>query len=237
MTSTDAAHGGDKPPTQLETFIALVAHEVRTPLAIARNAAGMLAEIDAEGDAEPGVREDLLAMVQRNLDLAMLLMDRMALARAVESGTVVLAKEPLDLVSLVKESVGDLRWVTLLEHPVEIDAIDTLAVNADPTAMREIVFNLLSNAAKYSAPKAPIRVALERQNGCARMVVRNHGGGVTPGDSERIFEKFFQADTASLGVGLGLFVSRGLARAHGGDISVHPATNHGSEFVLELPVA
>lgn len=237
MTSADATDGGGKSPTHLETFVALVAHEVRTPLAIAKGALAMLAEIDAGGDAEPGTREDLLAMVQRNLDLAMLLMDRMALARDIENGTVTLTREALDLVNLVKESVDDLRWAALRDHPVEIDAIDTLVVNADPTAVREIVFNLLANAAKYSAPTAPINVAVDRHNDSARMVVRNHGSGVTPGDSEHIFDKFFQADTNSPGVGLGLFVSRGLARAHGGNISVHPAKDHGSEFVLELPVA
>ena len=94
-----------------------------------------------------------------------------------------------------------------------------------------------ATAAKYSAPKAPISVAMDRYNGSARMVVRNHGGGVTPGDGEHIFEKFFQADPGSSGVGLGLFVSRGLARAHGGEISVRPAQEIGSEFVLELPAA
>ena len=58
---------------------------------------------------------------------------------------------------------------------------------------------------------------------------------MTAGDRQHIFEKFFQADIRSSGVGLGLFVSRGLARAHGGDVTVRPAQDIGSEFVLELP--
>lgn len=197
----------------------------------------MLAAIDAGGPAEPGTRDEVLAMVQRNVDLAILLMDRMSLAREIENETVALACEDLDLVEIVRQSVGDLRSVFLREHPVDIDAVDVLTVHADPTAVREIVFNLLSNAAKYSAKEAPISVAVDRVNGRARMVVRNHGGGVTPGDGEHIFEKFFQADTGAAGVGLGLFVSRGLARAHGGNISVRPAQDAGSEFVFELPAA
>src|SRR5438445_1795119 len=79
--------------TPLETFIALVAHEVRTPLAIVKTGVATLAAIDAGRPAKPGTREQLLAMVERNVDLAILLMDRMTLARDIESGTVVLKKE------------------------------------------------------------------------------------------------------------------------------------------------
>ena len=237
MTDQPVDGVGDEPRSHLETFVALVAHEVRTPLAIVKTAVAMLTEIDAGGPAKPGTRQDLLEMVERNVDLAILLMDRMSLAREIERGDVVLTKEELDLVSVVRQSIGDLRCAVLRDHPIEISALDALPVNADPTAVREIVFNLLSNAAKYSARAAPITIAVDRRDDNARMVVRNHGRGVTPGDSEHIFEKFFQADTGSTGVGLGLFVSRGLARAHGGDITVRPAQQVGSEFVLELPAS
>jgi signal transduction histidine kinase len=231
------AHGSDEPLSHLETFVALVAHEVRTPLSIVKTGVMMLTAIDAGGPSAPGTRDEVLAMIERNVDLAILLMDRMSLARELENGTVALAREKLDLVHVVRQTVGDLRLVILRDHPVDVAAVDALTVDADPTAIREIVFNLISNAAKYSARDAPITVALDRARGKARMVVRNHGGGVTPGDSEHIFEKFFQADTGSSGVGLGLFVSRGLARAHGGNITVRPAQHTGSEFVLELPAA
>jgi signal transduction histidine kinase len=83
-----AAAGGIE--RQLETFVALVAHEVRTPLSIVKSAVVMLDALDESEEAE---RSQLLAMVQRNVDLAMLLMDRMSLARDLETGTVALAKE------------------------------------------------------------------------------------------------------------------------------------------------
>jgi two-component system, OmpR family, sensor kinase len=222
--------------TELEEFISLVAHEVRSPLAVVRVATTMLAEVERKGlHTQPEERRALLEMITRNVDLALLLMDRMSLARSVEADTVELAKETIDLVTLVRESVSDLVLAVLHDHPVELVTVATLPVEADPTAAREIVFNLMANAAKYSAAESPITVALDRHVDRARMVVRNHGGGVTPGDTERIFEKFFQGDRNSSGVGLGLFVSRGLARAHGGDITVRPAEHDGSEFVLELP--
>ena len=222
--------------SHLEEFISLVAHEVRSPLAIVRVATSMLADGERNGLASrPEERGALLEMITRNVDLALLLMDRISLARSVEADTVELTKETIDLVTVVRESVSDLMLAGLHDHPVDVVTVDALPVEADSTAAREIVFNLMSNAAKYSAAHSPITVAVDRHADRARMVVRDHGRGVKPGDTERIFEKFFQADTKSPGVGLGLFVSRGLARAHGGDLTLRPAELDGSEFVLELP--
>ena len=221
--------------SQLEDFLAIVGHEVKTPLAIVHTAVVMLANLESSPKPQPGKRGELLAMIQRNVDLAMLLMDRMGLAHQVEDGTVTLSTQTLDLVTLVRESVSDLRYTTLNGHPVELVTVDLLFVDVDPTAAREMVFNLLANAAKYSAADAPISITLDRDRDTARLAIRDRGRGVTPGDSEHVFTKFFQVDASSKGVGLGLFISRGLARAHGGDISIRPVTGAGTEFVLELP--
>jgi signal transduction histidine kinase len=223
--------GGER--SHLEEFVALVAHEVRTPLTIVKGAVETLRRADDRLSTEE--RAELTAMIARNVDLASLLMDRLSLARDVEQGEVVLVKERLDLGLLVRQSVGDLNFAVLADHPVTVSAGE-VTVDADPTAAREIVFNLLSNAAKYSAEDAPIDVIVERVQDIARLVVRNHGRGVAPGDTDRIFDKYFQVDDASTGVGLGLFISRGLARAHGGDLQIRPAEKSGSEFWLELPV-
>jgi hypothetical protein len=105
--------------------------------------------------------------------------------------------EPVDLARLVHQTMDDRRFAILHEHKVSVTGVDELELSADPTAGREIVFNNLSNAAKYSEPAAPIEVTVERLPESARIVVRNHGHGVTPGDSERIFEKFFQSSTGA----------------------------------------
>lgn len=116
-----------------------------------------------------------------------------------------------------------------------ISRVDSLTVSGDPTALREIVFNVLANAAKYSAPHAAIEVTVRQDDDRAEVIVRDHGTGVTPRDTETIFGKFLQGDRASPGAGLGLYISRGLARAHGGDLHVRPAEQRGSEFILTLP--
>lgn len=228
----DKAPGGSE-RSHLEEFVALVAHEVRTPLTVVKGAVDTLTRLGDE--ATPEERREFTAMIGRNVDLAVLLMDRLSLARDVEQGQVALSKQHVDLALLVRQSVSDLRYAVLADHPVTVNADDEVSIEADPTAAREIVFNILSNAAKYSASEAPIDVAVDRADKTATVVVRNHGRGVAPGDTDLIFDKYFQSDGAASGVGLGLFISRGLARAHGGDLVLRPAAESGSEFWLELP--
>jgi signal transduction histidine kinase len=218
----------------LEEFAGVIAHELATPLAIIETASEIA--LRHGPDTPPEEHRAMLEMIRRNTKLAGLLLGRLGLARDVEAGTVTLDVVSVDLAELVTESVGDLRQALLAKHPVTVDADMPMTILADPTAAREIVFNLLSNASKYSDKGAHIEVAVTRTNGQAEVVVRNHGSGVTPGDTERIFDKYQRGDTNAPGVGLGLFISRGLARAHGGDLVVKPAAREGSEFHLTLPV-
>jgi signal transduction histidine kinase len=221
-------------PTILEEFAAVIAHELATPLTVVEGAVEALQRLDF--DDAPEDRDRLLRMIGRNTRLASLLLRRLSLAREVEAGTVQLSLGPVDLVELVGETVDDLREVVLGEHAVALCHAATPMIDADETALREILFNLLSNAGKYSDRDAPIDVHIDVVGDDAQVVVRNHGSGVTPGDTETIFKKFMQGDPNSPGAGLGLFISRGLARAHGGDIAVQPAAERGSEFKLSLPM-
>jgi two-component system, OmpR family, sensor histidine kinase MtrB len=221
-------------PSLLEEFGAVIAHELATPLAIIDMAANVALEHDAATPDHEHRR--ILEMIQRNTELAELLLHRLALARDVEADTVDLDLSSVDLAQLVQESVGDLRHVVTAGHPVSVTVEAAPVIVADPTAAREIVFNLLSNASKYSDDDAAIDVTVRIQGVMAEVVVRNHGSGVTPGDTGAIFEKFHRGETSTQGAGLGLFISRGLARAHGGDLTIQAAERVGSEFHLTLPL-
>jgi signal transduction histidine kinase len=221
-------------PSLLEEFGAVIAHELATPLAIIDMAASLA--LDHGPETSAAEHRGVLEMIQRNTQLADLLLRRLSLARDVEAGTVELSCSAVDLAVLVRESVGDLRQVVLSEHPVTVTVTASPLITADPTATREIVFNLLSNAAKYSEHDAAIDVTVTTSGPCAEVIVRNHGSGVTPGDTQAIFEKFHRGQTKAPGAGLGLFISRGLARAHGGDLTVRAADRTGSEFHLTLPL-
>lgn len=230
-----ASSGDTHGPSSLEEFLALIAHEVNTPLSVVEMAAETALQSFETLDRD-GIRS-LLEVVSRNVRLARLLMNRMSIARDAEKGDVDLDLEPVDLALLIRQSVRDLELVVLQDHSVELDLPDSLEVEGDATALREIIFNLLANASKYSDAGSPVAIALERAGGSAVVAIRNHGRGVTPGDTEAIFEKYFQSGEGGSGVGLGLFISRALARAHGGDLTVRPAADVGSEFRLELPRA
>jgi signal transduction histidine kinase len=222
------------PFSVLEEFVSVIAHELKTPIAIVQGAAD--AALDGDLDDAPQELRQLLEMIRRNADLADLLLRRLTIARDIEAGTVALDLADVDVGRLVEESVTDLQQVVLGGHDVRVTVAASPMVRADATAAREIVFNLLSNAAKYSGPDAPIEITVDVDGRTLDVVVRNHGSGVTPGDSDLIFEKYWQREDDAPGVGLGLFISRGLARAHGGDITVQPATDEGSEFRLSLPL-
>jgi two-component system, OmpR family, sensor histidine kinase MtrB len=221
-------------PSLLEQFGAVIAHELATPLAIIDMAAKRALQHDvATPEAE---RRRILEMIQRNTKLAEMLLHRLALARHVEADTVDLDLSSVDLAQLVEESVGELRQAIMSGHPVSVTVESSPVIMADATAAREIVFNLLSNASKYSARGAAIEVTVRVRGATAEVVVRDHGSGVTPGDTGAIFEKFHRGETLTPGAGLGLFISRGLARAHGGDLTVQAAERIGSEFHLTLPL-
>lgn len=217
----------------LEDFASVIGHEVRIPLAVVKSAAETA--LTHADDLDREVLEQLLEMIIRNSGLALLLVDRIGLARDIEDGTVTLEREQVDIARLVAESVSDLRQVVLGEHPVEVTGLGSLSVDGDPTALREIMFNVLANAAKYSRPSSPIEVTVRAGADHAEVVVRDHGSGVRSSDSQTIFDKFVQGDPGSEGAGLGLYISRGLARAHGGDLRVQPADTTGSEFILTVP--
>jgi two-component system, OmpR family, sensor histidine kinase MtrB len=232
-TTPERAHLASSPSLS-EGFGAVIAHELATPLAIIDVAASLALQHDAAtSDAE---HRRTLEMIQRNTQLAQLLFHRLTLARDVETDIVELDLSSVDLVQLVQESVGDLQQVITSGHPVSVTVEAEPIVRADPTAAREIVFNLLSNASKYSDDDAAIEVTIGVHGGMAEVVVRNHGSGVTPGDTEAIFEKFHRGEPGTPGAGLGLFISRGLARAHGGNLTVQAAERIGSEFHLTLPL-
>jgi signal transduction histidine kinase len=226
-----AATPGDA-HTALEDLLAIIAHEMRAPLAVVCSAA----ETAINRSLEPEQLDRLLQVIRRNAELAMLLADRLGLARDVELEQFRLQPVSLDLAVLVAQTTTDLTPLIANDHDVRIADAVPVGVMADETSLREILFNLLLNAAKYSPDGSTIEVAVTGVGEQARLTVRDQGRGVAASDAERIFGKYRQVDQGSKGVGLGLFISRGLARANGGDLAVTEAPGGGCSFELSLPL-
>jgi signal transduction histidine kinase len=117
---------------------------------------------------------------------------------------------------------------------VELHRVDPVVCDAD--AIVRVLTNLLDNAKKYSPEDAPIVIAVSQDERFVRFAVRDHGPGIDPADRETVFERFRRlGDGAKPGAGLGLYISRGLVEAHGGEVTVGEAAEGGAEFAFTLP--
>jgi signal transduction histidine kinase len=221
-------------PSEVTWFVDVVTHELCTPLTVTRLAAQLL----ASGPRDDPDHDQLVATIERNAELAMTLLERFRLAQNLEQQQLQLRSRPLDLGTLVAESVDDLRPNVLTDHQVVVRLPDEpLVVTADASAVREILSNLLVNAAKYSASGTEVEVTVAANGTFSSLAVADEGSGVRASQIERIFDSYVQSDEAAHGLGLGLYLARGLARAQGGDLTVKAADGEGSTFTLDLPTA
>lgn len=229
-----------------------VTHDIRTPLTSIKASVTTLldAELRKAGGAravtlDADSRRDMLEVIDEECDR----LDRFAeglveLAR-IEAGEMNLRRRwgaLDDIIAAALERAAPL----VAERRVEVETEDGLpAARVDPRAVAEVVYALVDNAAKYSPPGAPVRVAARR--GAGEMIevsVEDEGPGVPPGLRERVFVKFFRAEAAGAaaaglrpsGTGMGLAIARGIVEAHGGHIRVEDAPRHGARFVFTLPI-
>jgi signal transduction histidine kinase len=229
------ASSEDHVEREIDARLALVAHELTSPLVVAQGYAGLLADELREDD-----RDNLLELAERsasNLEHALHLLQRLR-DTAASTDDLRLVRDRFDLVELVRDTVTDLSTTVADRHPVSVHTPEApVWIEADEPRIRQVLFNLTVNAAKYSDEGAPIEVTLTAGER-ATIEVRNHGFGVAPGDAERLFQRGARGPGAGpYGLGVGLHVSRAIAEAHGGHLDVEPAEVRGSRFLLDLPIA
>ena len=221
-----------------DAFLAAVSHELRTPLTPILAWAGILnEELPAEGTRRA------LAAIQRNAKAqARLIEDLLDVSRIV-SGSWRLALEPVALAPLVHAALDVLRPVAE-DKGVALDvalAAEPLIVRGDTERLQQVVWNLVSNAVKFTPRGGRIQVTLARDDASARLTVRDTGEGISPDFLPHVFERFRQADTSSTrrhaGLGLGLAIVRALVERHGGTVHADsPGTGRGATFTVELPL-
>ena len=146
--------------------------------------------------------------------------------------------QPLDVAALVASIVEELAPV-IHDKRVVVGArgAGTTIARADEHATRLILVNLLTNANKYAPSGSEVRVDVTASGDVVTVVVRDEGPGIAPADAERVFEKFERASTSTKGYGLGLYLSRQLARQQQGDLVHEPAATGGAAFARTLPRA
>jgi signal transduction histidine kinase len=218
-------------------FVSLVSHELRSPMAAVIGAARTLQDRWRMLTADQ--RESFLALIgDETARLAELIGDVLDTSR-IESGAFSYRFEEVDLGRVVDEAV-ETAALAQQEVPVVASIRGALpAIRGDRTRLRQVLGNLIENAVKYSPEGSEVRVSAAASNGEVRIAVRDAGPGIPLDHQSRIFEKFGRVDVPGAskpGTGLGLFIARSIAEAHGGSLDVSSGPEPGSTFTLTLPV-
>ena len=218
-------------------FVSLVSHELRSPMAAVIGAARTLQ--DRWRMLTAPQRESFLALIgDETARLAELVGDVLDTSR-IEAGTFSYRFDEVDLGRVVDEAV---ETAVLAQQDVSVVASvrgALPAIRGDRTRLRQVLGNLIENAVKYSPEGGEVRVSAAAANGAVRIAGRDAGPGIPHEQQGRIFEKFGRVDipgASKPGTGLGLFIARSIAEAHGGSLDVLSGDEPGTTFTLTLPV-
>ena len=234
--ATEALRQADR---RKDEFLAVLAHELRNPLASLHAGVNLLQRKAGSEQA---------AMIQESMDrqifhLARLVDDLLDISR-ISEGKISLRKERLELATILNLAIeASQAHIAAAGHRFTTDMpSEPVLIEADPTRMAQIISNLLNNAAKYTPEHGEIMLSARLLNGELEVAVQDNGLGIPPDMQERIFEIFAQVDAhrehSGGGVGIGLALVRQLVALHGGRISVQSdGAGKGSRFIARFPVA
>ena len=217
-------------------FVSMVSHELRGPMASVIGCAQTLRMRWRELSQEQ--RESFLGLIESESSrLSDLVGDVLDTSR-IEAGSFPYDFDAIDVEELVRETAtvvalgqDEVRLVTRVAPTLP-------RVHGDEERLRQLLWNLLTNAAKYTVAGDEVEVSARKETGSVAVSVRDHGPGIPPDAQELIFEKFGRVSgDGKPGAGLGLFIARSIAEAHGGTLDVESETGAGATFTVRLPPA
>ncbi len=217
------------------TFISIVSHELKTPVALIKGYASTLRRDDARWDKH--VVQDSLTVIEEEADRLAKMIEDLLDASRLQAGGLSLNRADVSLPNLAARLAERFQTQTK-EHKLLVDfPADFPIILADETRIEQVLSNLISNAIKY-APKGEIRISGQVRPEQVIVTVNDEGPGIDPRDMPHIFDRFYRADTAvrkTKGAGLGLFLARAIVEAHGGRIWVDPQPGSGARICFSLP--
>ena len=221
-----------------DEFLAMLAHELRNPLAPIRNALYLL----KRGEVDRIATEDVRAMMERQVNhLARLIDDLMDVSR-ISSGKVELRMEVVELATVVARALEISQPLMVQKHhELRVDLPnEPIFLDADPTRLEQVLDNLLTNAAKYTDPGGNIALSARRDGDTLVVRLRDNGIGIEPKKLPHVFDLFVQAerrlDRSQGGLGLGLSLVRSLVEMHGGTVAAaSEGLGRGCAFEVRLP--
>ncbi|MCK4741447.1 MAG: GAF domain-containing protein [Anaerolineales bacterium] len=218
-----------------DDFISTVSHELRTPLGFIKGYVTTLLRDDTEWDETS--QKDFLEIIDDEADRLRELIDNLLDSSRLESGTLSMTFEPARLGPVVRAIIQRIESAT-----PEIDVItempdDLPILEIDSTRIAQVLDNFLTNASKY-APGAKVNIKVDADDKRVRVEVRDEGPGIPQEHLSHLFERFYRIpkSAATRGTGLGLYISRKIIDAHGGEIGVESIVGEGTIFFFTLPV-
>jgi K+-sensing histidine kinase KdpD len=218
------------------TFISIISHELKTPVALIKGYVSTLRREDATWDRS--VVADSLEVIEEESDRLTELIENMLDASRLQAGAFALRRGDVNLVDLIKRLAGRLQTQTT-NHQIEVDIPENLPVIlADEDRLRQVLSNLISNAIKY-APGGKISIGGQIRQGQIVVCVSDEGPGISLNDLPHVFDRFYRSPEAlrhTKGAGLGLYLARAIVEAHGGRIWVDPQPSKGARICFSLPL-
>lgn len=216
-------------------FFTNISHELRTPLTLIADPVEML----LEDTGIKGKSRELLKMVQRNALALQQLVSNILDFRKIQNGKMDLKLYRFDIVKTLTMWVGDFQLAAERKQiRLHLDVDDLKGSHemiADQEKISRIVFNLLSNALKYTPAGGEIFVSLKDEGANLRLDVRDTGKGISQDEADKIFERFFQAKGAASGTGIGLALVKSFVELHHGEARVESEPGKGSDFIVVIP--
>lgn len=238
-----AADAGGQPATGHDAgrpdgeaaIAAFLSHELRTPMHVI----GSFTEVLRGQLGDTGTLDEAASTALDTIDRQVARVERILGSlrdtRALDEGTLALRLTTVDVAALVRSVVADLAG-QMGDHPTSVTVVGgPLAVEADADRLVQVLTNLLVNAAKFSPPAGPVELTVRGGAGGVSISVVDRGRGIPLEAVGDVFRRFMTLDRARGGSGLGLYLARGFAMAHGGDLTYRRAATGGAELVLWLP--
>lgn len=220
-------------------WLSMVVHDLRAPLAIISGYAQLLQKEAADRDEPDGDLRALETIGSHAARLNRMISDLLEASR-IEIRKLALQRQRTNLLAVIERLAEDTRQ-TAPDRPVEVVAPNPEACVAlvDPARLDQVLDNLLQNAIKYGTPRTPILIAVTCDAQTVQIRVTNQGPGISPQEATQLFRRFHRTPAAtksrSEGLGLGLYIARGIVEAHGGQISVESIPNETTTFTISLP--
>jgi signal transduction histidine kinase len=222
-----------------EEFLAVAAHELKTPITSLRGFAELgVRAFEGTGTIDPSFARRTMETIDRqSARLSALVANLLEVARGTAQRDAI-AAGPINLVDLVRSVIEVVR-VRADQHPMTLTAPEPVEIVADQLRIEQVVTNLVDNAVKYSPPGSMIDITVRAEGETAEVVVRDYGMGIPREHRHRIFDRFFQAHVGeqSSGMGLGLYISQEIVRRHGGTLRAELPEDGGTRMIMTLPRA